>query len=265
MMSSCGSSWCVRLGQVVLVIALGGCASVPEGYQDPRDPWEPFNRAVTRFNDDFDAGIYRPVARGYKKVTPEFVDRGVTNFFGNQLDLMSALNNLLQLKLDQAASDLGRVAINSTVGLLGFIDVASDLELPTHREDFGQTLGYWGVPTGPYLVWPVLGPKNVRDSFGLVADWYSTPIAYLPSQEWRIGLAVLYGVDTRADLLGASDVLQQAALDPYSFTRDAYLQKRRYDVFDGQLPGGEGDLFLDDPTFEQEMFQPLPPAEGGSG
>ncbi len=263
MMSRFGSWWCSRLGQAALVLALGGCASVPEGYQDPADPWESYNRAVTSFNDDFDADIYRPVARGYKQVAPRFVDRGVTNFFGNQLDLMSALNNLMQLKLDRAASDVGRFAVNSTVGLLGFIDVASDLELPTYREDFGQTLGYWGVPTGPYLVWPVLGPNNVRDSFGLVADWYSTPIAYLPSKEWRLGLAVLYGVDTRADLLSASAVMEQAALDPYSFTRDAFLQKRRYDVLDGQLPEGEGDPFLNDPIFEQEMFQPLTPDAGG--
>lgn len=255
-------SW-LRLSWAALVLMLAGCASVPEGYQDPRDPWEGYNRAVTKFNDDFDAGVYRPVARGYKKVAPRFVDRGVTNFFGNQLDVVSALNNFLQLKLGRAASDLGRVAINSTVGLLGVIDVASDLEIPVYREDLGQTLGYWGVPTGPYLVWPVLGPNNVRDSFGLVGDWYSTPVAYLPSLEWRVGLGVLYGVDTRADLLGASEVLQQAALDPYSFTRDAYLQKRRYDVHDGQLPEGEGDPFLEDRMFEQEMFQQEP--SNGSG
>jgi len=231
---------------------LVGCASVPEGYRDPRDPWESYNRAVTRFNDDFDRDIYRPVARGYKKVTPRFVDVGVTNFFGNQLDVMSAINNLLQLKLGPAASDLGRVAVNSTIGLLGVIDVASDLEMPKHREDFGQTLGYWNVGPGPYLVWPILGPKTVRDSFGLVADWYSTPVAYMDPFELRMGMAVLYAVDTRADLLGASDVLEEAALDPYEFTRDAYLQKRLNDIHDGEPPREE-----QTPSMEEEMFRDL--------
>ena len=237
-----------------LVLMLAGCASVPDGYRDPRDPWEGYNRAVTSFNDEFDRDIYRPVARGYKTIAPRFVDVGVTNFFGNQLDVMSALNNLLQLKLGRAASDVGRVAVNSTIGLLGFIDVASDLNLPPYREDFGQTLGYWSVGPGPYLVWPILGPKTVRDSFGLVADWYSTPVAYMDPFELRFSLAVVYGVDTRADLLGASDVLERAALDPYEFTRDAYLQKRFNDIHDGEPPREE-----DVPSLEDEMFRDMEP------
>lgn len=244
--------FCRQAVSASLALMLVGCASVPEGYRDPRDPWESYNRAVTRFNDDFDRDIYRPVARGYKKVTPRFVDVGVTNFFGNQLDVMSAINNLLQLKLGPAASDLGRVAVNSTIGLLGVIDVASDLDMPKHREDFGQTLGYWNVGPGPYLVWPILGPKTVRDSFGLVADWYSTPVAYMDPFELRMGMAVLYAVDTRADLLGASDVLEEAALDPYEFTRDAYLQKRLNDIHDGEPPREE-----QTPSMEEEMFRDL--------
>jgi len=233
-----------------------GCASVPEGAADPRDPWESYNRAVTRFNDDFDQDIYRPVARGYKAVTPRFVDVGVTNFFGNQLDFMSAINNLLQLKLGRAASDVGRVAVNSTIGLLGFVDVASDLDMPKYREDFGQTLGYWHVGPGPYFVWPILGPKTVRDSFGLVADWYSTPVAYMDPFELRLAMGVLYAVDTRADLLGASDVLEGASLDPYAFTRDAYLQKRLNDIHDGQPPPEQ-----DVPSLEDEMFRDAEPSD----
>lgn len=211
---------------------------------------------MTRFNDDFDEAIYTPVAKGYKWITPEPIDKGITNFFGNQLDIMSALNNLLQLKLDRAASDVGRVAVNSTIGLLGLIDWASDMHLPKYREDFGQTLGYWGVGPGPYFVWPVLGPRTVRDSLGLVVDWYSTPVAYIPSRDWRYGLAILYGVDLRADLLSAGELLQQAALDPYEFTRDAYLQKRRYDVYDGNPPEGEGGRG----NIEDEMFFEETPA-----
>lgn len=252
----------LRLTGLLSMLALAGCASLPEGYQDPRDPWESYNRAVTKFNDKFDENVYRPVAEGYKKVTPTAVDTGVTNFFGNQRDAVSALNNLLQLKLDRAASDLSRVAFNTTFGLLGVFDLASEMDIPVYREDFGQTLGYWGLATGPYLVWPVLGPSDVRDSFGLVADWYSSPTRYLVSDDVQIGLGVLKGVDTRADLLGATDVLQQAALDPYTFVRDAYLEKRRSAVDDGQRAEGADDPFKDDPMLE-EMFRSDPASPNG--
>jgi len=235
-----------------IAFLLSGCASTPTEYRDPRDPWEPYNRSVTKFNDSFDETVYKPVARAYRTVTPEFVDLGVSNFFANQLDIMSALNNVLQLKLEDAATDIGRVVINSTVGLLGLIDWASDLDFPKHREDFGQTLGYWGVVPGPYFVWPIIGPRTVRDSFGLVVDWYSTPVAYLDSRAWRWGLAILYGVDVRADLLSAGEVLKQAALDPYVFTRDAYLQKRRYDIYDGNPPPDDTEPSDDE---LEELFQ----------
>lgn len=213
-----------------------GCASVPPGYQDPRDPWEPYNRAMHQFNKDFDTVFWKPVAEGYRAVTPEAVDRGVTNFYNNLRDFTSALNNLLQLKLSRTVSDVGRILVNSTVGLLGFVDVASNLDMPSYKEDFGQTLGYWGVPPGPYFVLPILGPSSLRDAISLVPDWYSQPIAYLEEDELRWGLAILYAVDTRADLLGASKVFEEAALDPYNFARDAYLQKRRNDVYDGNPP-----------------------------
>ena len=253
-------NWALKVLALVSALSvLSGCATTSGGFSDPRDPWEGYNRAITRFNDKFDRAIYTPVAKGYKWITPEPIDKGISNFFGNQLDFMSALNNLLQWKLDRAASDVGRVAINSTIGLLGVIDWASDMDLPKHREDFGQTMGYWGVGPGPYFVWPILGPRTVRDSAGLVVDWYSTPVAYIPSRNWRWGLAILYSVDLRADLLGAGDLLQQAALDPYEFTRDAYLQKRVFDIHDGNPPvpeQGAGDLedemFLEDAMFQDE-------------
>jgi len=215
---------------------LVGCASLPDDYRDPRDPWESYNRAMHQFNSDFDKTIWKPVAQGYHYITPAPVDQGVTNFFNNMRDVTSMFNNLLQFKLSRAVSDAGRIMVNSTVGVLGLVDVASNLDMPSYKEDFGQTLGYWGVGPGPYFVIPVLGPSDLRDGISLVPDWYSQPTAHLKDSDIRWTLAILYGIDTRADLLGASKVLEEAALDPYTFTRDAYLQKRRNDVHDGNPP-----------------------------
>lgn len=236
----------VRALSLILIFAfMGGCASVPDNYRDPRDPWESYNRGMHQFNQDFDKAIWRPVSEGYQTVVPAPVNKGITNFFGNLLDFTSAINNLLQLKLSRMATDVGRILVNSTVGVLGFMDVASNMDLPSYKEDFGQTLGYWGVPPGPYFVLPILGPSSVRDGVGLIPDWYTQPVAYLDSKETRWALAVLFSVDKRADLLGASNVLDEAALDPYSFARDAYLQKRRNEVFDGNPP-------LEDDFWEEE-------------
>ncbi len=237
----------IRPVAVLVVLGwLGGCASLPDDYRDPRDPWETYNRGMQQFNSDFDEALYKPVARGYQAITPEIVDTGVTNFFNNIRDFTSAVNNLLQLKLSRMVSDVGRVVVNSTIGLLGLIDVASNMDMPSYKEDFGQTLGYWGMGPGPYFVLPLLGPSSVRDAIGLVPDWYTQPIAYLDDRGVRWALAILYGIDRRADLLGASKVLEEAALDPYSFTRDAYLQKRRNDVYDGNAPAEDDDYFEDD-------------------
>ncbi|MEO5343835.1 MAG: VacJ family lipoprotein [Gammaproteobacteria bacterium SHHR-1] len=242
--------------QTLLIIALlsglGGCAST-----DPRDPLEGVNRVVYAFNDGVDRVLVKPVAKGYRAITPEPVDQGVTNFFSNLDDVGSAVNNLLQLKLTRAASDVGRVAINSTLGLLGLIDVASQLKLEKYGEDFGQTLGYWGIGPGPYLVLPFFGPRNIRDTLGMVADSYLDPVNYAAhddwpdhwkydiDKDWQYGLKVLEFVDMRADNLAASDVLEVAALDPYSFVRDAYLQRRESLVRDGQI-SFEGDLGTED-------------------
>lgn len=239
------------LGLMALAV---GCASVPDDYRDPRDPLESYNRAMHRFNTDFDNALFKPVARGYKKIMPQPVDRGVTNFFNNMRDFTSAINNVLQLKLSRAGTDVGRILVNSTIGVLGFMDVASNLDLPSHKEDFGQTLGYWGVGPGPYFVIPILGPSTIRDAFSIYPDWYTQPIAYLGDQKTRWGLAVLFAVDKRADLLGASSVLEEAALDPYGFMRDAYLQRRLNEVHDGNPP-------LEDEFWDEE----LPPEEDVPG
>ena len=222
----------------LVAVSVVGCSSTG-GERDERDPFEGFNRAMYSFNDGLDRAIIKPVAEGYRAVTPEPVDRGVTNFFSNLRDVNSAANNALQFKLGRASSDIFRFVINSTVGVFGFIDVASHLHLEKYDEDFGQTLGYWGVGPGPYLVLPVFGPRNIRDTVGLVVDWRMDPVAYVEPDEWRYGLYILRAIDMRADLLGASSVLEEAALDEYTFVRDAYLQKRRNDVHDGNLPQEE--------------------------
>ena len=229
-----------RLSIVMLLALLAGCATTSE-FPDPRDPWESYNRGVYQFNDTADRLVLKPVAQGYRAITPSFLDRGITNFFGNLDDVVTAVNSLLQFKLHQGSSDVGRVMVNSTIGLLGFFDVASKMDLAKHDEDFGQTLGAWGMGPGPYFVLPLLGPSTVRDTGGLVADWYTSPLSYIEDNEVRWGLTALRAIDKRADLLGAEKVLEQAALDPYEFVRDAYLQRRRHLVYDGNPPPEEFD------------------------
>jgi len=220
---------------VATVIFVGGCATVDPDFADPRDPWEGFNRAVYSFNDLLDRALIKPLAEGYDAVVPEPVDKGVTNFFSNLSDVTSAINNLLQFKVGRAVSDLGRVAVNTTIGIGGLFDVASNMDLPHYGEDFGQTLGTWGVASGPYIVLPVLGPSTGRDVVGRVADWFTDPVNYIEDDTVRYSLKGLDVVDKRSDLLSASRVVDQAALDPYAFVRDSYLQKRRSEVHDGQM------------------------------
>ncbi|TWG81712.1 phospholipid-binding lipoprotein MlaA [Cupriavidus gilardii J11] len=224
--------------RLILVAALccAACATGPNA--DPRDPIEPFNRAMFTVNDKFDTYIAEPVAKGYQRVTPDPVRTAVTNAFNNLGDIGNALNNALQGKGVAAAESLMRVAINTVLGLGGLIDIASDAGLQRHPQDFGLTLGTWGVPSGPYLVLPFFGPSSVRDGTGLFADLWTDPVTYM-DPAWRNSLFALNAVNTRANLLGATDLLEQAALDRYSFVREAYLQRRRY-----QLRGDEsaGDL-----------------------
>ncbi len=239
-------------GLILTMFILSGCATLSDNYRDPVDPWESYNRSMTRFNDKFDKYVGKPVARVYRNITPAPLDKGITNFFNNFYDITSAFNNLLQLKFEHAVSDIGRVVFNTTLGLFGFFDVASAMDFERHYEDFGQTLGYWGVSPGPYLVLPILGPSDVRDTGGLIVDALTNPVTYVEDNGVRNGLILLRGVDQRADLLGASKILQEAALDPYEFMRDAYLQKRLSDIYDGNPPMQDDEDFPEDDLFQDE-------------
>jgi phospholipid-binding lipoprotein MlaA len=211
---------------------LAGCASSG----NPKDPIEGFNRAMFAFNEGLDTAIIKPVATGYEAVLPSPVRTGVTNFFGNIDDLFIGVNNLLQGKVPEAFSDLGRVVINTTIGLLGVLDVASEAGLEKHDEDFGQTFGRWGVGNGAYVVVPFFGPRTVRDTVGLVLDVAADPVANHEPTRVRNAALVLRLVNDRANLLPADKVVEEAALDKYSYMRDAYLQRRRNQIHDGNAP-----------------------------
>lgn len=222
-----------------LLLFAGGCAT----NGDPRDPLEPVNRAVYQFNDGVDHLLARPAAELYQgRMIPEFVRTGLRNFFSNINDVIVLVNDLLQGKLEAAENDLGRIVINSTAGILGVMDVAADAGLVKNNEDFGQTLGVWGFEDGPYLVLPLFGPSNVRDAVGWIGDFYVWPLGYIRPTRTRNQIALVRYVGLRADLLAATRVLEAAALDPYTFTRDAYLQRRRNQVYDGRPPREEDDL-----------------------
>jgi phospholipid-binding lipoprotein MlaA len=229
---------------LVLILPIMGCASTT-GSLDPQDPFESYNRAVHKFNQDFDKAIAKPVAEVYKDVVPTPVNKGITNFFSNLDDVVVLINNVLQLKLPQAAQDTARIFFNTTLGLFGFFDVASSLDLPKHREDFGQTLGYWGVPPGPYFVLPFLGPSTIRDSAGLGTDYiaFDPVFRQIDNKTVQWTLFTLDFVDVRADLLGISRLLESAAIDPYLFVREAYLQRRLNYVYDGNPPKEEFEDF----------------------
>ena len=217
-------------------LLLSGCASMSDE-EGAQDPLEPFNRSMFALNEHIDTYLARPVARFYQKITPEPVDRGITNFFNNLDEVPTALNDLLQFKPRAALTDLGRLVVNTTVGVLGFMDPATQMGLERHDEDFGQTLGRWGIPPGPYLVLPVIGPNDFRDTLGFGVDWVSNPIYYrIGDNDAGWAMWILRYVDRRADLLRAQRVLESAAMDRYIFTRESYLQRRRYQVFDGNPP-----------------------------
>ena len=216
------------------LLLLGGCATPGTG--DPRDPLEPMNRAIYSFNDGVDKVVTKPLAEAYQAVFPAVVRTGISNVFSNINDIVVALNNLLQGKIGPAFSDISRVMINTTVGILGIMDVATDLGIEKNDEDFGQTLGYWGIGDGPYLVLPFLGPRNLRDTVGLIVDWETDPTSYIDPNRDRNAVQGFRLVTRRAELLSASKVLEVAAIDEYEFLRDAYLQRRRNLVYDGNPP-----------------------------
>lgn len=223
----------------VLLAAFGfalvsGCASTNGG--DPRDPLEGFNRSMYAFNDAFDEAIATPVASAYKSVLPDPVRGWVRNFFANIGDVFIGLNNLLQGKPADTVNDWARFAFNSTFGLLGINDIASEIGLEKHNEDFGQTLGRWGVASGAYIVWPLAGPSTVRDSAGGLLDLYFDPVRRHKPDDARLFAGLLRVTNQRADLLDASRILEEAALDKYIFQRDAHLQRRRGLIYDGNPP-----------------------------
>ncbi|KMS65533.1 hypothetical protein BVRB_035020, partial [Beta vulgaris subsp. vulgaris] len=197
---------------------------------------EGFNRAMYDVHDGLDTVILKPVATGYDAVTPDLIQTGVTNFFANISDIMTAANNLFQGKPKQAVSDLGRVAVNSTIGILGIFDAASGMGLEKHDEDFGQTMGVWGVGEGAYVFLPFLGPRTVRDTAGIYMDIWFDPVNYIEHVPTRNSIWAVRVVNLRANLLPADKVIEEAALDKYSYIRDAYLQNRRNLVYDGNPP-----------------------------
>ncbi len=233
----------LQLSYTFLLLALvSGCASV-SAERDPRDPWEPMNRTVFKFNDSVDRAVLKPAAKAYRFVTPKFVRVGVTNFFSNIHDVSIFINDIFQGKGQRAVAGFGRVVINTTFGLGGLIDVAGAAGNPKQNEDFGQTLGWYGVGPGPYWTLPLLGPSTVRDAGGRVVDSFLTPTTYIINQfDVSLGLSAIEAVNLRSNLLDTEKVLDEAgAVDRYSFLRDAFLQRREVLIYDGNRPKKNGD------------------------
>ncbi|HSR62885.1 MAG TPA: VacJ family lipoprotein [Gammaproteobacteria bacterium] len=210
---------------LALLVLVSGCATTGG---DPRDPLEGLNRGIYTFNEAMDDALFDPLGKVYKAITPGFIDEGVTNFFSNLNDISVVVNDILQLKFNQAVVDTVRLFLNTTVGLLGINDIASEAGIPKNKEDFGQTLAYWGVGAGPYLVAPFFGPTTLRDAAGFAVDGgLLNPVFYLESTKAKAGLLSLNYVDFKADLLSAKEILGEAALDEYEFLKNAYFEKRR--------------------------------------
>lgn len=265
-----GTRQCRLLVAALVAPLLASCASTPR--ESARgDPFEPVNRQVYAFNDAFDDAIFRPVAEGYRKVTPEPVRQGVGNFFDNLGEIPVLANSLLQAKGRKATVTTLRFTFNSTFGLLGVLDLAGWLGMEQQDEDFGQTLGYWGLGPGPYVVLPLLGPSSVRDTTGIIVDdQYAIGDSIPDDDATYYAMRVLNAIDTRSGLLGASRMLDTAAVDPYAFRRQAYLRRRADKVYDGNAPAeimpgasdNEGaddfDPFSDD---DEDLFRD----DGGEG
>ena len=230
----------------LLLLALTGCATT-SGKGDPRDPFEGYNRSVYKFNDSIDRAVLKPVAKGYDKAVPDLVKTGVRNFFGNLKEVLTLVNDLLQGKGEEALTTTGRFLLNTTFGMGGIFDIATPAGMTRNEEDFGQTLGRWGVSSGPYFIIPFLGSSTVRDALMRPLDSQFQYTTRMDDVAWRNSLYALEIIDTRASLLGASNVLGEAALDPYVFVRDAYLQRRQRMVYDGNPPDDENeDEFMDE-------------------
>jgi len=240
---------------LLAAVLMGGCSTMPKGsansdVMDERDPWEDYNRKMFAFNQKVDKTVLVPAARGYKRVVPGTVRTGVSNFFLNLEEPITIVNDLLQGKIIRAGKDTTRFLINSTLGLAGIVDIASDLNLKKHDEDFGQTFAQWGIGSGPYIELPFLGPSNLRDGVGLVGEVvYLDPLDELVPSKTEYALTVVEIIDLRSQFLGSEKVLNQQ-LDPYLYLRDAYRQRRRNQIYDGNPPLEDDDAFFD----EDELF-----------
>lgn len=246
----------------ILTASLVGCAETsavkndePTVVKNEKDPWEDMNRSVQSFNDDMDDYVMKPVAEGYHWVMPTVADTGVTNFFSNVDDIGVFINDFLQFKWQQGGMDFGRFMVNTVAGVGGFVDVASELDMPKHKEDFDQTLAVWGVPQGPYLVLPIFGPGSPRSVMGMVGDSATNPINFVAPGAASILSGALNAADRRADMLGLGKIADQAATDRYEFIRNAYMQERNYQVHDGNPP-------LDE-DIEKELDEQLKESSGG--
>jgi len=249
---------------VASLVLLGGCAGTGvreapayEAYEEETwDPFEGFNRAMFAFNEKFDQWLLKPVAQGYDWLLPGLVKAGVGNFFSNLFQPAVAVNDLLQGKPGESAKDAGRFVVNTTVGLLGTLDVAKTIGLPPREEDWGQTFAVWGIGEGPYFVWPIIGPRYLRDTVGWGFDWFSRPETYIADPYTSWGLVSLDFVDVRARLLPAEKVLEQAAGDDkYIFVREAYRQHRRNLIYDGNPPRPK--FFEDEPPPNSNRETPV--------
>lgn len=234
----------ITLIAILIVSLMTGCATNAN-----KDPLEGLNRGIYKFNDVADKAVFKPVAGAYKAVAPTPVQTGINNFFGNLRTFMTTINQVLQFKFNKAAESATRFVVNSTVGIAGFIDVASKTGIPQYKEDFGQTLGYWGVGNGAYLMLPIFGPSTIRDTGGLLVDSsFLDPIVYVDNVRVRNTLYGSLFISTRASYLPGSDLLDEAALDPYTFMRDAYLQRRENQVADGEMSKSLTDFENEDPA-----------------
>lgn len=223
-----------RVVTLITLLALQACVAVPN--KDPRDPMESWNRGVFGFNDALDRAVIKPVATVYRDVMPNWMRTGIGNFFTNLDDAWSMVNNALQLRGQDTADSFGRVMVNTTMGLGGILDIASEMGMERHSANFGLTLGRWGVGPGPFVVLPFLGSSTLRDTVGLTLDAKGNLVRSIQDVPTRDAVTLLNLVDTRASFLTAGEVLAGAALDKYSFTRDAFLQRRRNQVYDGNPP-----------------------------
>lgn len=251
---------------ILAALALSGCATVPSGTPDPRDPWEGFNRASFKFNDALDRAILKPAAKGYKKVTPRVVRTGIGNFLSNLDTLGTIVNDVLQGKMRQAGNDSSRFLLNTTVGLGGLFDPASAVGLDRNDEDFGQTLGKWGMRSGPYLMLPFLGPSTVRDTGARLVDQFTYPVNYLEDDSTRYIIRAVDLLELRAGLLDLDAQLERS-YDRYAFVRNAWLQRREYQVTDGnvadqslELEEGFDSDPADDAAEEPGATEPPPPS-----